>query len=275
MMMEETEKILSPDDPDETLVTPRFDADEAVLARPVVPLDVAEEAAPGAALAAPYAPQPGASRRSWALALVLVSALAGGLLGGAGLYLYQKRQPSQATPAPARAAATAEAAQPAPAPTTEALNEPQAPTTPPHDSASAASASKDVNPAVSEEVKTPASHAANGGAETGAKREPEKKPAAEQRRASVEDEAAAAPRHSKKDADDKGDAPMQSERRPRRVIEDTQGPIPDDSSPAAIRAARVEAALRRAARVRAGQRNRRGDSARSVDSIHGIFEGRP
>jgi hypothetical protein len=101
----------TPDDSDATLVTPRFDEEETVLAQPVVPLDAPEELPPHTPAAAP---RPYAARRQWPLALVLVSALVGSVIGGAGLYFFQKHRRSNVAPA-----APAEAAQPSPAPTVE------------------------------------------------------------------------------------------------------------------------------------------------------------
>lgn len=96
-----------------TLVAPRFDDDETLVARPVVPLDTDAQAVPAASgtahdYGAPYAP-----RRTWMLALVLVSVLVGGVLGGAGLYLYQRQSQSPAVSpaASAQPAAPADDAQ--------------------------------------------------------------------------------------------------------------------------------------------------------------------
>jgi len=77
--MEETEKFFetTPVDRDATLATPRFDEGEAQVARPVVPL----------------ANSSVRSRRSqWPIALVLISALAGGAISIFAFRLYQQRQ---------------------------------------------------------------------------------------------------------------------------------------------------------------------------------------
>lgn len=102
--MEENQQVLTNGtDADETLVTPRFDEVEAGTAQPVVPLAVvaAEDPQAAASIVTPFDVAPRAyRRRQWPLALVLISALAGSVLGGAGLYLYQQRQ--RTTPAPAQ-----------------------------------------------------------------------------------------------------------------------------------------------------------------------------
>jgi hypothetical protein len=94
--MEETQKIFEPTqvtrdetvvhEPDATLVTPRFDEVEAQVARPVVPL-----AGRPARLG-----KSGGGRRQWPIALVLISALAGGVVSLLAFRLYQQRQQTQA-----------------------------------------------------------------------------------------------------------------------------------------------------------------------------------
>ena len=123
---------------EQTLVAPRFDDEETLVARPVVPLDAAEQSAhvspmpvPAATAAPAYAPTRRLLSRAALLPLMLVAVLVGGVLGGAGLYFYQRRsgearQPSNAAPAAATSqpenpsAAPNDAAQPAPAPAVEA-----------------------------------------------------------------------------------------------------------------------------------------------------------
>lgn len=89
--MQETQKFFEPTplerdetivhEPDRTLLTPRFDEVEAQVARPVVPL----------------AGRPARSgRRQWPIALVLISALAGGVVSLLAFRLYQQRQQTQA-----------------------------------------------------------------------------------------------------------------------------------------------------------------------------------
>jgi hypothetical protein len=89
--MEESEKFFEPTprtagredasihEPDRTLVTPRFDEVEAQVARPVVPL-------------ANRPARSSSSRRQWPIALVLISALAGGVVSLLAFRLYQQRQ---------------------------------------------------------------------------------------------------------------------------------------------------------------------------------------
>src|SRR5215210_1118638 len=75
-----------------TLVAPRFDDEETLIARPVVRLDAGAPAVPAQApTTARNHRSPHAPRRTGMLALALVSVLVGGVLGGAGLYLYQRQ----------------------------------------------------------------------------------------------------------------------------------------------------------------------------------------
>ncbi|HEX8635955.1 MAG TPA: hypothetical protein VF703_17545 [Pyrinomonadaceae bacterium] len=128
--MQETQKFFEPTrpveheetivhEPDATLATPRFDEVEAQVARPVVPL----------------AGRPAGSvlrRRQWPIALVLISALAGGVVSLLAFRLYQQRQQSPAVASevengtPEAADATASPA-PIPADTAVAATEGQAP----------------------------------------------------------------------------------------------------------------------------------------------------
>jgi hypothetical protein len=92
--MEETQKFLetTPVEREETLVrgadgtlpTPRFDEVEAQMAHPVVPL--ADN---------PVRRSGGVRRRQWPIALVLISALAGGVVSLLAFRLYQQRQQQQ------------------------------------------------------------------------------------------------------------------------------------------------------------------------------------
>jgi len=82
--MEETQKFLDPTplDRDATLVTPRFDEVEAQVARPVVPLTNNPLRRGGAVVRS----------RQWPIALVLISALAGGVVSLLAFQMYQQRQ---------------------------------------------------------------------------------------------------------------------------------------------------------------------------------------
>jgi hypothetical protein len=234
-----------------TLVSPRFDDEETLVARPVVPLDTEGAVPPVETRAAsPLAPRPYAARRSWVLALVLVSVLIGGVLGGAGLYIYQRQAQDdgtaamnpQPTPAP-------ETQQPAPAPTAEAAAAPQ-PEAPAADTE--ADAGEDAEPPVVE-ADNDASDA----------REPESAPAAERR-----DDAGsnAGPRKRGK----KGEHDAEVER-PERVRPRTDGPVArEDSDPREAR--RVDTIFYRPRRAerRAARRARR-----DADRLRRIFEGSP
>lgn len=130
-------------DTDATLVTssPLFDDEATQVARPVVPLTVGATSTSTAVASAemgddfasafnaqtstPYAVSAGVlgrevnsiptngTRRYWFIGLILLSALVGSVLGGAGLRFYQKRQQRAAAQQPAPdTAVSAEAAQP-------------------------------------------------------------------------------------------------------------------------------------------------------------------
>lgn len=97
-----------------TLVAPRFDAEEARRAHPVVPLAEAGATAPHAAA---YARR--GLRRSWPTALLAVALLAVAAVGGAVASMYMRRAPSTPT-----AAQTPEAVAPAQAAEVPAQVEP-------------------------------------------------------------------------------------------------------------------------------------------------------
>jgi type IV secretory pathway VirB10-like protein len=100
--MESKKNFSGDEDNDETLVTPRFDRGEAETAQPVVPLAVVSGEAETYDMhdARRASPSRVMRLKSWPLALILVSALAGGVLGGAGLYLFQQsREEAAAAPA--------------------------------------------------------------------------------------------------------------------------------------------------------------------------------
>lgn len=110
-----------------TLVAPRFDDEETQVARPVVPLE-GDAHSPAqdhtTARRAPGYRRPFAPPGSGMLALALVSVLVGGVLGGAGLYLYQRQ--SQASAVSPAAVTTQPADDAAQAPATESQAAPPA-----------------------------------------------------------------------------------------------------------------------------------------------------
>lgn len=243
-----------------TLVAPRFDDEETLVARPVVPLEN------GAHIDAPVPPARGynssfAARRPWSLALMLVSVLIGGVLGGAGLYLYQRQSQDPAvspaatttaeppaTPADAAQAPAAPAEVPQAAPNAEAQVRQ---TEPPPDAAT--NATEPAAPAPVEEA--PAATRA---------RAPESVPAAERRTAPPSE---GTPRRGKK-----GERDEEVERRaPARP----EGNIARDDQPEARQVDTIFYRQRRAERRaerRAARRARRADDA---DRLRRIFEGPP
>ena len=243
-----------------TLVSPRFDDEETLVARPVVPLDAATTEAPAAAHAsapppAAYTQRPRAPRRPWVLALVLVSVLIGGVLGGAGLYLYQRQTDEAASTAPSAETPPADAqaeTQPQPAPTAEA---PAATQTEP----AAESAETDA-------ADTPEEDAASAPAEP----EPKTVPAAAVRR----DDGASTDTRQRSQ---KGENHVEVERPARRGAD---APVAREDEPEArrtdtiiYRQRRAERRAERQAERRAARRARRnGDD---VDRLRRIFEGEP
>jgi len=91
-------------DPEATLITPLFDEQATILARPVVPITGDAHRDAGSSYDT-VATSGGKRRRSWPLALVVVSALIGSVVGVVALSFYQKRQQR------ARAAAVAPTAE--------------------------------------------------------------------------------------------------------------------------------------------------------------------
>ncbi len=236
-----------------TLVSPRFDDEETLVARPVVPLD-AEEAeaahAPGlspqaAAAGLPaYARRLSAPRRSWMLALVLVSVLVGGVLGGAGLYIYQRQSQDEravATPPTETPAETQQQAEPAPEPTVEASNVTQA----------------EAPASVAESTAAPAPTPAAVDEATAARpaRETETVPAAVRREATDANRNAGTPKRGKKGEND------DEVERPR--------PVARASAPAPREARRMDTILYRPRRERARR------AAGDTDRLRRIFEGTP
>ncbi|HEX8151245.1 MAG TPA: hypothetical protein VF591_28955 [Pyrinomonadaceae bacterium] len=244
-----------------TLVAPRFDDEETLVARPVMPLeDDVTEAAPELPAVAALPPtargyrRPFAPRRSWTLALVLVSVLIGGVLGGAGLYLYQRQShdPAVSPAAMTQPAAPADAAQ---APPAEVRN-----TTPPESTAPQAAAP--TGAASNAEEPAPPARDAEASAAAPA-REPENVPAAERRTAPSD----GTPKRGKK-----GERDAEIERR------DTPQPGGNVARAEAPQARQVDTIFYRQRRAerqaerRAARRARRDDD---VDRLRRIFEGTP
>jgi hypothetical protein len=235
-----------------TLVAPRFDDEETLVARPVVPLDAeavethtTAHAPHAASTLPPYVERRFAPRRAWVLATVLVSVLVGGVLGGAGLYIYQRQSQDDRAVATPQVETPAEPQQPAPEPTAEASNVPQ----------------PEAPAAVSEPTVAPA--ADDDSAAAPPEREPEAAPAAVRR-----DDAggSAGPRKRGK----KGESDAEVERR---------APRPDAVTP--VTRAEADGGARGARRVdsivyrprRAARRARR--NAADTDRLRRIFEGTP
>ena len=243
-----------------TLVAPRFDDEETLVARPVVPLEEGAHA-PLRERPSIAAPRPAPSyrsryapRRTWTLALVLVSVLVGGVLGGAGLYLYQRQSqdPAVSPAAMTQPAAPADAAQ---APPAEVRN-----TTPPESTAPQAAAP--TGAASNAEEPAPPARDAEASAAAPA-REPENVPAAERRTAPSD----GTPKRGKK-----GERDAEIERR------DTPQPGGNVARAEAPQARQVDTIFYRQRRAerqaerRAARRARRDDD---VDRLRRIFEGTP
>lgn len=240
-----------------TLVSPRFDTEETLVARPVVPLDADAHAVPAqgrsAARAARDYRSPYAPRRSWSLALVLVSVLVGGVLGGAGLYLYQRQSHD---PAVSPAATTTTEQQPAV--TDAAAQAPAAPVAEGHHATQPEPTAQqsDTQPTDAPSAAEPAATARNEEAPAAAPaREPENVPAAERRTTPAE----GTPKRGKKGNRD--------EEIEHRTTSQPDGNVARADQPEARRVDSIFYRPRRAAR-----RARRDDD---VDRLRRIFEGTP
>jgi hypothetical protein len=239
-----------------TRVAPRFDDEETLVARPVVPLD-AEADAPATELR-PALPAQGyrstfAPRRSGMLALALACVLVGGVMGGAGFYLYQRQ--SQTPAATTEQPQPADAAQAPAEPAAEAQN-----ATPPESSAPQTEATTAAAPSAEEPATPEAEEAVPAAPPT---REPETVPAAERRTAPAE----GTPKRGKK-----GDRDEEIERRP---APRTVGNVARAEEPVARQVDTIFYRQRRAdrrAERRAARRARRDDD---VDRLRRIFEGAP
>lgn len=246
-MKAESSQNIPADESEETLVAPRFDEVETVQAQPVVPLADAPPHTNGG--------RPLSSRfRSWPLALVLVSALVGSVLGGAGLYLYQRRANARMSveTQPTSPTAPNEAAQP--------------PVTVPEESA--ALPPQSVEPAVEPEettangpakmVEPPAPENPKATGRTETLKTPAPEPAS--RRVEREEDSGAA-RRGKKGERDEDSRPRAERVGAREEQNDGEARLAD------------EIIYRR--ERRAERRARRENRQRSVDRVRGIFEGQP
>ena len=252
-MKESTPSVLT-GEPEETLITPRFDEVETVQAQPVVRL----EDVPPDSLSRP---RPGARRRSsWPLALILTSALVGSVAGGAGLYLYQRRATEETPRAaePTQTPSAPEATQIAPAAgeaeVTASLPEPAPEPADEGDRAEVLEA---------ERVELPAP--AHREADNAKKKESDKAPSTEPRKV-VErrDEEENRKRGKKGGRNAEAERVSGGEAATREEYRDGEARLADT----------IIYRQRRAER-REERRARRENRSRAVDRVRGIFEGQP
>jgi hypothetical protein len=257
--MEERDMALTADEGEETMVAPRFDDEETVMARPVVPFgEVGPDAPPSASAAVPpYARAQSRPRRSLVAALVLVSALVGSVLGVGGLYLYQKqRSDAAAAPATTRRQQQTDApvAQPTPAPASESrADEKAAPAQP-------------SNPAPSPDESEAKADGDAGSARDVGPEEAKAAPVAE-RRDAREGSAAATKRGKKGERDEEM---QRGERRARRDNDDGDRQLRAEDTGDGPVARRVGVITYRPRRARP-----RRDAYGDPDRLRRIFEGQP
>lgn len=271
--MEDTKRTFADDEGDETMVAPRFDDEETVLARPVVPLEevggasgvppVASSKASAAGASPLYSRLRVAPRRSLVAALVLASALVGSVLGVAGLYFYQNRKSADA---PATEQQQAEAPAAATTTTTETASEsPSRATSAPATAEPPAPAA--VEPDDDDDNDDDKADAAKNrdSDESGASR------VAERRSANEDREPAAPTKRGKKGARDE-EVQRGAQRAP-RYDEDTRPVVrdnDDDSADDRREARRVGVITYRPRRARP-----RRDRDDNPDRLRRIFEGQP
>jgi hypothetical protein len=197
------------------------------------------------------------------LALVLVSVVVGGLLGGAALYLYQNhsRDEAPAASSTSQPETSVPASGPSPASTTEAVGtSPSAPAQR-EEHAANASGNKEAGASDSDNKETGAVSA----------RDAENVPAAEQRRETDEGARVGAPKRGKKGERDEEIG------RPRRPADNAAGDRQlsrADATPDRRESRRVDTIFyrpRRAARPEGTRRETAGDA----DRLRRIFEGQP
>lgn len=264
---------------------PLFDDEATQVAQPVVPLTPAAAAVAASAplVAAPreevmtvvtsqtsrsrFRRADGApfvsARRSWLLALIAISVLVGSVLGGVGLRLYQKRQATKtsATPAAQEIPQTPVVEEAAAPPLTEAA---AATTAQAEDAQESVELPSETAPTIEEDrSRTPAGDATRR--EAG---EDEDREARATRSQAVQSRQAG---HQSAGAREEDDDRDRRERRDEREDERPRG--------GEVRARRVndpesDYIEREARRIRRLERQRQ-RRERSVDSLRGIFEGRP
>ena len=260
--MSESRANPTPGQPDETLVTPRFDEEETVLAQPVVPLDApageTPQAAPAGASAAPRSPS---ARRQWPLALALVSALVGSIVGGFGLYLYQQHGGSDDASVQ-QSAAPAEVSQPAPSPTVEQAAEVAPEVTAPVETAPA-DEPEEAEDALADD--TPPAAERDDRKRDDVERDDDRAAAAPP----PVREATAPPPLAKRGK--KGDRDAELQRRQRSVPPEDDAPVVTEGG--ARRVDVITYPSRRAERQ--AERRARRTARRDVDRLRAIFEGQP
>lgn len=263
--MEETNRTFTDDEGEETMVSPRFDDEETVLARPVVPFEEVSDAHGAASASAPpppsYSRLRAAPRRSPVAALVLISVLVGSALGVAGLYFYQKHRGDEAPAATEQQQADVPAPSAVAQATPEATPESQARETNAHAAEPSAPA-----PAP---IERDARAEGDASSSKGTKREEaEAAPVVEHRNIPESRDAAVNPKHGKK-----GDRDEEQRREARRENRDDVDDHPvraDDGDDNGREARRVGVITYRPRRARM-----RRDNYGNADRLRRIFEGQP
>ncbi len=263
--MEETNRTFTDDAGEETMVSPRFDDEETVLARPVVPFEEVSDAPSATSASAPPPPLHSrlraTPRRSPVAALVLVSVLVGSALGVAGLYFYQKHRGDEAPAATEQQQADV----PAPAAVAQATPEPTSESQARETNAHAA------EPPAPAPVSTERDARAEGDAVSskGTKREEaEAAPTVERRNVPEGRDTAVNSKHGKK-----GERDEESRREARRENRDDVDDRPvraDDGDDNGREARRVGVITYRPRRARM-----RRDNYGNADRLRRIFEGQP
>lgn len=272
--MQETKRTYADDEGEETMVAPRFDDEETVLARPVVPFEEVGDAPaviPATSTSAsttvappPYSNLRVAPRRSLVAALVLVSALVGSVLGVAGLYFYQMRKNADEPASQQQQQQQAEA--PAAQPATETASE-----SPNRETVVPATAEPSA-PAAAETAAEPEAEAEDDDDDRRKDRdadEADARPVAERRNVSEDREPAVTPKRGKKGARDE-EIRREARRAPRHDEDDRpvgRDEVSDDDRREARRVGVITYRPRRA-------RPRR-DRYESPDRLRRIFEGQP